>query len=137
VWDLDTRQEHELSPRDKPGGASGVAYSSDGHRLASAAPDGTVRVWYPDTGQSHALTGHTDQVNAVAYSPDGHHLASASNDMTVRVWKDSALTPTAAIDRICSKGHRDLTDDERFMYLDDAYIDLVHSDTRACPRATP
>ena len=65
-----------------------MAFSPDGHRLATASDDGTVRLWDADTGQpiGDPLTGHTDAVTSVAFSPDGHRLASASADSTVRLW---------------------------------------------------
>jgi len=65
-----------------------VAFSPDGHRLASAGFDGMLRLWNPDTGQQIGapLTGHTGAVIRVAFSPDGHRLASAGVDGTVRLW---------------------------------------------------
>ncbi|WP_369259566.1 trypsin-like peptidase domain-containing protein [Streptomyces sp. R35] len=80
-----------------------VAYSPDGHTLATASADHTVRLWNVTTGKTRTtLTGHTDAVYAVAFSPDGHTLATASADTTVRLW-DVATGKT----RTTLTGHTD------------------------------
>jgi WD40 repeat protein/serine/threonine protein kinase len=67
---------------------TGLAFSPDGKRLASASNDGTVRVWDVDGKELFNLKGHEGKVMSVAFSPDPRclRLASAGEDRTVRLW---------------------------------------------------
>jgi WD40 repeat protein len=81
-----------------------VAFSPDGHTLASASVDQTVRLWNVTdptrpTPLGSPLTGHTNWVMSVAFSPDGHTLASSSTDQTARLW---GMSVEQAIRRICA-----------------------------------
>jgi len=86
VWHAATGQE-SLTIKVRSGPISGVAFSPDGQRLASAGHGmtGGVKVWDVSTGEE-LLTVKTALVQSVAFSPDGQRLASASLDHTVKVW---------------------------------------------------
>lgn len=69
------------------GAITAVAYHPDGHHLATASHDETVRVWDTTTATCiHVLEGHTDPVWGVAYHPDGRHLASVAANGVLRLW---------------------------------------------------
>ncbi len=83
-----------------------IAYSPDGHTLASGgavwpeliaySPDGslyagTVCLWDPNTGEHKVTLGeHEERVTCVEFSPDGSILASGNvdprGDGTIRLW---------------------------------------------------
>ena len=64
------------------GAVTSVAFSPDGHTLASGSLDGITRLWnLPQT----ILTGGGNVVSLV-FSPGGDTLAGGSLDGTVRLW---------------------------------------------------
>ncbi len=104
VWDSDSGQVlltlrgHALGPGGEGfiTGITGVAYSPDGRRIATAGDDGTAKVWDATNGEElFTLRGHRpsgiglppyEGVVRVVFSPDGTRLATAGADGTARLW---------------------------------------------------
>jgi WD40 repeat protein len=104
-----------------------LSFAPDGHRLASASLDGSVRLWdvrRPDH-KPIELLGHTGWVWAVAFLADGETLVSGGDDRSLRVWPTRSA-PLA--DAICERATRDLTPEEWSGFLP---VDIAQEPT--CP----
>ena len=72
-----------------------AAFSPDGQRLATAADDGTARLWdaRQPAPRSARPCGHEGRYRSAAFSPDGTRLATASDDGTARLWDAASGAP--------------------------------------------
>ena len=92
VWDASSGKEKGTIPEDPEhiehiGVISTVVFSPDGHTLATASMDHSIRLWDFTTRQRVAtLQGHLSEVLALAFSPDGQSLVSAAKDGEIKIW---------------------------------------------------
>ncbi len=69
------------------GTAYGLTFDRAGICLATADPEGIVKVWNVVTGKmTHLVRAHRGWAYGVAFSPDGARLATAGEDGMVRIW---------------------------------------------------
>jgi WD40 repeat protein len=70
-----------------------LAFSPDGRRLVSAAHDGTVMLWEPETGREILTLHHgpNERVNGVSFSSDGRQIVSVGESGAIKVWDASPL----------------------------------------------
>ena len=70
---------------------TGLAFSPDGHRIASSSTDRYLKIHDVETLElMDQLEGHTNHVLDVAWSADGETLASAGADRVAKLWAVSS-----------------------------------------------
>ncbi len=97
VWDLRTKKQaaawdakpEKLTDRSRlQKGATSLAFSRDGKRLAGAPGDGAVRVWDAVTGkEERRLEGEPGEFACPAFSPDGARIAVPLENGPIKVWE--------------------------------------------------
>jgi RNA polymerase sigma factor (sigma-70 family) len=86
VWEVASGRRPTNLPDGLPVGAVCAAFAPDGRTAATAAPDGTIRLWEVKTWKVRTeFRGHRGRVCALAFLPDGR-LLSGGLDTTVLVW---------------------------------------------------
>jgi WD40 repeat protein len=65
-----------------------VAFSPDGHVLATACRDGALRLWNPSTGRQvgRPFASRLAQANAIAFSPTDRTLAAGYGNSDIALW---------------------------------------------------
>ncbi|HEV3378106.1 MAG TPA: WD40 repeat domain-containing protein, partial [Thermoleophilaceae bacterium] len=82
LWQLAPQPRAVLRPG--PSGASQLAYSAGGERLAAGLGDGSVATW--SGGNRTTLPDRGEAVYSLGFSPDGTRLVTGDSAGTVRVW---------------------------------------------------
>ncbi len=92
VWDARTGKEMAALPDDPQrvehtGAITSVAFSSDGHTLATSSWDHSIRLWDFATRRRVAtLHGHLNEVWSIAFSADGKSIVSGAKDGGLNLW---------------------------------------------------
>jgi WD40 repeat protein len=75
-----------------------LVYSPDGQSIATAAPDGTIRLWDPATGRQRAVLRGPPGPVELAYSPDGRRIAASMDDQNY-LWDTESGGRVASLGR--------------------------------------
>ncbi len=69
------------------GEINALSWSLDGHYVAAACHEHTIKAWYAENGRMAFFYGPPSGIiNAVAWSPNSKFIASAGNDKHVTIW---------------------------------------------------
>jgi WD40 repeat protein len=73
--------------RTRSGPVTALAFSPDGHRLATGDASGNATLWDLSTRRKvRTLRAHALAITSVVFAPDGHKLLTASRDHIARTW---------------------------------------------------
>ena len=86
IWLYDTTTYQEIGLLTAHTSAvKSLAFSPDGHLLASVDDAGTLLLWHRSTGAQKVLTRGLKWISNLVFSPDGKTIASGRRD-TIRFW---------------------------------------------------
>jgi len=128
LWDMTDLATAPIVLQGNEKSFTAMAFSQDGHWLATVSTDKTARLWNVTdrTANPIVLTGHEDFVTTVSFSPDGRRLATASWDNTIRLWDVN----DPGSDPIILQGHENTVTTVAFS-LDGRWLATASSDTTA------
>ena len=85
LWDVASGKE--IAQMSHSNTVTAIAFSPDGHYVATGSMDQTARVWDAKSGGAVVLLPHNGWVSAVDFSPESGRLATASWEGVSRVWE--------------------------------------------------
>ncbi len=87
IWNLDDTSQPPIPLVGHSNWVQSAAFHPNDIWLATAAADGTAKVWDSATGEElFTLAGHKGFVYRLAFSPDGAQLVTVAQDRTARIW---------------------------------------------------
>ena len=86
LFDISTRNNHIITLEHDRSQIGSVAFSSDNTILASAALDGTLKLWDVASQENIIFERYGSGTSAVAFSPDSTILAYGLWDGTLKLW---------------------------------------------------
>jgi WD40 repeat protein len=112
IWDADSGSPVTTFPA-QAGDIGALAFSTDGKRIATAASDGTIRIFDVSSGLQRLVLRNPGNARSLSFSEDGSLLASVT-DATLRIW---ALELDDLLQIARENVTRSLADEECRQYL--------------------
>lgn len=82
-----------------PVDVNSVAFSPDGHYIASGSCDDTIHLWDVSSGREVSkLKGHASEFDSVVFSPDGRYIAAGTEDGIICIWDVSEIADKKYMD---------------------------------------